>query len=184
MKQFIVGALVSIALAASMPASACFGAEPAEPAGRQWLALGFGLGAGPDKPSNEFFDHGAFLVSGNVLRGSHVWSLRYSRLGLNPAVGDLAILYGRVLARGHVFASVDAGAGLLHEGHATYSISDCCGDDRAVESLNFDRAGIAWAAQLSTDSAANANIGLHVFGSFAGATEFWGWTVALLIPMR
>lgn len=142
----------------------------------EWLTLGYGRGSPAGDTSNELLDDAAMIVGGGVQSGPHLATLRYARVGWDAATGDLALLYGRVLADGGARVTWGLGPGLLfRHGPSSDPQPDCCawlGFDAA--DAWFDRVGLAWSAQVAWPLGSDFNAGLQAFGSLAGNRGFAG----------
>ncbi|MBK7670748.1 MAG: hypothetical protein IPJ24_05030 [bacterium] len=148
----------------------------------EWLTVGIGRGNDDSRESNELFDEAGFLLGGSILRDAHIWTLRHARVGFEQSSGDVAFLYERVLSRQRVLVSVGAGVGLLYRDQGGTSFEPtCCVYEIAPKSEFFDKAGVAWAAQVLTGTRATVGWGLQGFGAVAGERSFWG--VALVVQI-
>ena len=145
-------------------------AAPSEEA--EWLVVGVGAGTGAAAVSNVIFDDAAFMLGGGVLRRSHIWSFRYTRVGTNGSIGDVAVLYDRVLARAPLLVSAGIGAGLLYRDSA--GATSCCGGESDSAYGMFDEVGLSWWAQAASDRRSGFNAGACLFGSVGGGRDFWG----------
>lgn len=145
-------------------------AAPREEA--EWLVVGVGAGTNRAADTNVIFDDVAFMLGGGVLRQSHIWSLRYTRVGTNGSVGDVAVLYDRVLARAPLLVSAGIGAGLLYRDSA--GVTSCCAGESNSAHGMFDEMGLAWWAQAASARQSGFNAGACLFGSVGGGRDFWG----------
>lgn len=142
----------------------------------EWLTLGYGRGSPAGDTSNELLDDAAMIIGGGVQAGPHLATLRYARVGWDAATGDLALLYGRVLADGGARVTLGLGPGLLFRHGPSYEPQpDCCvGPIIDFEDAWFDRVGLAWSAQVAWPLGDAFSAGLQAFGSLAGDRGFAG----------
>lgn len=147
-------------------------ASAAPPEQAEWLVVGAGAGTNAAAVSNVIFDDVAFMLGGSVLRRSHIWSLRYTRVGTNGSIGDVAVLYDRVLARAPLLVSAGIGAGLLYRDSA--GVTSCCAGESSSAYGMFDEVGLAWWAQAASARPSGFNAGACLFGSVGGGRDYWG----------
>ena len=170
-KNFVLGGLLALCLSSAAgagPASAV-AADEAE-----WLTLGLGGGTRIAAHDDLIIGAPAVLLGGTVLRQSHMWTLRYTRVGMDESVGDVALLYDRVLFRTSVFVSAGAGVGLLYKDDAgVTSSAECCAFSRGTEQGMFDRTGFAWSLQATSGRRSDLSLGACAYGAVGGNCDFW-----------
>lgn len=162
--------LVALLAGVAVPAGA------ASPQRLDWATLGFGVGdlSNEEPGDNRQFNGTSYLVSGNFLRGDHIWSVRFSRVAATQTGGDLALIYDQVLHRGQVLLSAGGGVGLLYRDSHVASDPLCCalksvGDYEGAPPV----AGLAWTTQALFGERTGSGFGLQCFGDLRGKRSFW-----------
>ncbi len=170
-----VMAMVALALALALAAAPAPAATPST----DWITLGVGTGHRADDDEGLIFQQPSFLLGVNIQRGWHVGSVRYARIGMHDAVGDLAMLYQRAVPWKRMQVSGGVGVGVLFRDRPGYyfeplDYGTLDGGGRLVFDEGFGRAGLAWSAELVSRMDPTAGLGVSLFGNLAGERSFWG----------
>jgi len=176
-KTAVVAGSLALSALLVVVGGASAAAPPAECA---WLSLGYGRGTKMAEASNEIFDDDALLLAGSVLRESHIWSLRYTRVGFDKSAGDVSFIYDRVFVRAPLFVSAGIGIGLLYldDGGTTYD-PNCCTSPVDSNYGMFDEVGFSWWGQVASGGRSGLDVGGRAFGAIGGNRDYWG--IALVV---
>lgn len=171
MKRTMMAAFVAVTVFVCVPSARAEQANYVQHDG--WFCAGLGGGSVSGGETDQLFERLSVVLSGNVAFGANAISARFAKLGFGESDGDVAVLFRRSMVAGQVELSAAAGPGMLYRRYGT--ITD--GPDDEV----FDRAGIAWAAEIIKRSISPAAIGLAGFGEVAGSRSFWGMALLLCL---